>query len=95
MTLRHIILHGKILRNWRELKLGDIRTGGKGKPNFILVAWILVILRDALANLGCGDTHDGVGGGVVVRIAAEYLNSEGSFFNQVGLAAQGMLNDKT
>ena len=76
------------------VELRDVGTGEKGDAEFVLVAGVLVVLGDALADLGCRDANDGVGGGVVVGVLAEDLNAEGSLFEGVRLAGDGVVNDE-
>jgi len=76
------------------VELGDVGAGEERDAEFVLMAGVLVVLGDALADLGCGDADDGVGGGVVVGVLAEDLDAEGSLFEDVGLAGDGVVDDE-
>ena len=75
------------------LEVGDVGAGREGDAELVGAVGVLVVLGDALADLGGGDTDDGVGGGVVAGVAAEDFDAEGAFLELIAAAFELLLND--
>jgi hypothetical protein len=74
--------------------VGDVGAGGKRNAELLRAIGILVVLGDALADLGGGDTNDGVGGGIVAGVAAEDLDAEGALLELVAATLKLFLDDE-
>ena len=75
------------------VKLRNIASRWQGDAKFVRVTGVLIVLGDAFADLGGGDTDDGVGGGVVAGVAAEDFDAEGAFLELIAAAFELLLND--
>src|SRR6266478_5920152 len=58
----------------------------------MLVAWLLVVLRNALADFARSHTNDGIVSGVVTGILAKDCNPQCAFFEVVCPPGQGLGN---
>ena len=47
--------------------------------DLVLVSWLLIILRDPLADFSSRHSDNGIIGGVVVRLLAEDLHAQRTF----------------
>jgi hypothetical protein len=61
----------------------------------MFVSGFLIVLRDALAHLAGGYTHDGVCVGVVVAIPIKYRHAQGALLEKIGAASEGLLDDES
>jgi hypothetical protein len=68
---------------------GVVGAGGEVDAEFGIVAWLEVVLGEALTDFGGGVAHDGVLVGVVVGRAAEDLGADDSLFQMVEVAVDG------
>jgi hypothetical protein len=59
------------------------------------MGWILIILGHALANLRRCDADNWIGGCVVLRIAAKYLNSQCPFLDILRFPSQSLFHHKS
>jgi len=59
------------------------------------MARVVVILGEAFADFTGGDANDRVGIGVVAGRAAEDIHADGSFFDLVGVAFEGLFHHET
>src|SRR5579875_1233393 len=81
------------MRLLRALKLRHVGAGGKDDAQLFLVAGFLVVERDALANLGRGDPHDGIGGCIVIGGLVKNLDAESALLELIGLPGEGLFHD--
>src|ERR1039458_9904506 len=98
--IRTIVRHhrrslGKSLGMARPGKLRYIRPGAQEHPNFLAVFRVLVILIEALANFGRGDTNNGIGIRVVGGWSLKDLNPEDALFKFVRLTVQNTPDHKS
>src|ERR1035441_7375695 len=77
------LVQSRIVGAVGPMKVRNIGTGRQGDVEFVHMGGILVILGDAFSDLCRGDADDGVGGGIVIRISAKDLDSEGSLFDAI------------
>jgi hypothetical protein len=61
----------------------------------MLVSGFLIVLRDALAHLAGGYTHDGVCIGVVVAVPIKYRHAQGALLKKISMAGEGLLDDES
>jgi len=76
----------------REGELGEVGADGDLDAKLLVVARLLIILGDALADLAGAGADDRVGVGVVVVGAAEDFDAEGAFFEGVA-AGEAVFDD--
>ena len=75
------------------MELRDVGTGRERDAKFGLVAGILVVLRNALADLCRGYANNGIGGGVIVGTASENLDAQSPFLERILLAGKSLFDD--
>jgi hypothetical protein len=79
---------GQHRRFFRHAELREIRAGGEVDPDFVLVAFLVVILGDSLTNLhGCRANH-GIEIGIVIRGPSENFDTQGSFLERLSVTMQ-------
>lgn len=88
------LLQDRIARALGPVKPGNIGAGRQGNAEFADMRGILIILGYALANLGRGDSNDGICGGIVFGLSAEYLNSKPPLVYVVRFSGQRLLGYK-
>ena len=62
-----------------------VRPGRERNPQFILMTGVLIVLRNAFADLRGRHPHDRFDGRIVVGILAEDLNAQRALFQQIRL----------
>jgi hypothetical protein len=77
------------------MKLWEVRPGRQVDPDLTFVPGFMVVLRDSFTNLSGGSSNNRIEIGIVIRLAAKYLDPEGPLFKRSGLARQGMLHHVT
>jgi len=70
------------------VKPGGIRPEWQLNPRFELVIRLLVILRQAFPNFGCGCPDDWIEIRVVVRLPTKYLNPKGPLLEFFGVTIE-------
>ena len=78
------------LRWW--LELGSVGPEGEDNAKFRFVSGVLIILREAFADLGGGCADDRIEIGVVIRFAGEDFNAQGAFLEFPRMSVQRALD---
>ena len=77
---------------WTEL--WRIVAGEHLDTHLSLMGGLVIVLRDALANLRDCDAHDWVRSGVIVRRTVEDVDAEKAFFEELAATFECLFNKK-
>ena len=78
------------LQQREDRRIGSCR---QFDPELILIAGLIVVLREFLADFADRHAHRGIGIGVVSRIALEDLDADVPLLERIGIAPERLLDD--
>src|SRR5271165_1328095 len=75
-------------------KNGDVGAFWQVNPDWVIPADLAVVIRQAGAKPACLDSHHGVGAGIVVGFAVEYLEANQILFDGISGAVEGLADNE-